>query len=140
MNDIGLLEECYKRYVTNLASSSPEGILQVDMKLLKTLNLADTCYMQMPEYELNYSFHFLETEEKITLWNDRFMVWIVPESQDGQTSTYVMIALKQNPQPKLELVFVANGVFNNSQLILRILEKFLSEIEENEGELKSYLK
>lgn len=138
MKKIDLLDECYQRYASNLSKSVPEGIINVDMNLLKQLNLADTCYLQMPAYELNYSFQFLETEEKITLWNDNFIVWIVPEKQDGQLSTYVLVALNKTPKPHLELVFVASGVYNSSQLILRILEKYLAEIEENESLLKEY--
>ncbi len=135
MNKIGMLEECFRKYVSQLDSFGTEGIITVNMDLLKELNISNALQMAH-EYELNYAFHVHESDEKITLWNNEFVVWIVPESQDGHFSTYVLIALNKQEKPQLELVFVASNVFNSSQLILRILEKFLGEIEENEGLLR----
>jgi hypothetical protein len=37
----------------------------------------------------------------------------------------------------LELCFITSGVYNTSRLVLRVLEKFLVEIEENEKLLKT---
>ena len=138
MNDIVLIEESYKRYISNSLTWTAENVIQVDMSLLQQLNLAETCYLHVSDYELKFSFHFLETDEKITLWNDKFVIWIVPDSLEGELTTSVMIALNRPANTKLELIYTATGVFNSSQLILRILEKFLQEIEENEQVIDDY--
>lgn len=138
MNDIVMIEESYKRYINNSLTWTAENVIQVDMSLLQQLNLAETCYLHVSDYELKFSFHFLETDEKITLWNDKFVIWIVPDSLEGELTTSVMIALNRPANTKLELIYTATGVFNSSQLILRILEKFLQEIEENEQVIDDY--
>jgi hypothetical protein len=50
----------------------------------------------------------------------------------------VLIALNQKGIPRLELAFLTTDVYNTSKLVLRILEKFLHEIQENEESLRPY--
>lgn len=130
-----LIEEHYKKFRTDLLTFLPEGIMEMNIETLHHLDLLD--YEKRKEENLTRYFHVLETEEKITLVNDQFIVWIVPEN-GKEPKTLVLIALNLQGIPKLELAFLTSDVYNTSKLVLRILEKFLHEIQENEESLRPY--
>ncbi len=132
MDNISVLEECYKKYVNDLGAWLPEGIADVNLKLLDELELLDYYEEDSHDPELTRYFHVLETEEKITLINDEFVVWIVPDLSNEIPYTYTLIALNQPSHPKLEVAFTTTGVYNSSKLVLRVLEKYLKDIQENE--------
>lgn len=133
MPNIEKLEGYYKKAVENLHDCLPEGVIHVDLAILQNHDLLDFQGIEShQENVLTRYFHVIESEEKITLINDQFVIWIVPEAMER---TLTLIALNNQQEPKLELVFSVSGVYNNSRLVLRILEKFLHEIQENEEEL-----
>jgi hypothetical protein len=127
------LETSYKEYMENLSQATPDGILEVDLALLQTYGLLG-CEDPPTEGDntLTHFFHVIEAPEKITLFNDQFVVWIVPQVIDNLSTTFTLVALNTGRKPRLELVFSAAGVYNTSHLVLRILEHILQEIQENE--------
>ncbi len=136
MHNINILEEAYKKYIKNINDFLPEGLLEVDLDLLHKhdlLNLSKKDHPTLTQY-----FHVIESIEKITLVNDQFVVWIIPDQCEGNACTYVLIALNKDDNPHLEMGFVTTGVYNTSRLVLRLLEKYLFEIQENEEMLTSY--
>lgn len=137
MNNRYMLEECYKKYIKNITKWIPEGIIVINLNLLHSMNLLT--YYNKDSYDpaLTRYFHVIESEDKITLVNDQFIVWIVPEKVNNIPITYTLIALNKGENVQLEMVFSTTGVYNNSKLVLRILEKFLFEIEENEKAIES---
>lgn len=132
MDDISQLEECYKKYIKNIGFWIPEGITDVDINLLKRFGLLNFYLKEKKDPSLTRYFHIIETSEKITLVNEQFVVWIVPEKINETPITYALIALNYPDQPHLELAFSATGVYNSSRLVLRVLEMFLQEIQETE--------
>ena len=133
------LESCFKSYIKNLKKWVPEDIIIVDLQLLQEHHLL---HYHDPAYNdptLTRYFHVIESEEKITLINDDFVVWIVPDKIDDAPITYTLIAINRDETPELELCFITAGVYNNSKLVLRLLEKKLLEIEENEQLLKMFI-
>lgn len=138
MHELSFLEECYKKYMKNLPYCVPEGIFTVDLKLLQKFNLLHFHDRQSTEPPITRYFHVIESLEKITLVNDQFTIWIVPIKMENVSATLTLIAINIDNYPKLELVFSASGVYNTSNLVLRILEKFLKEIQENEDLLNKY--
>lgn len=130
------LEEHFKKYITDLSKWLPEGVINVDIETLHHFDLLN--YKKSYDSSLTRYFHVIESPEKITLVNDQFIVWIVPENSGGRSLTYVLIALNEKNTPRLELAFVTSDVYNTSRLVLRLLEKFLFEIQENEETLKPY--
>lgn len=138
MDDIKKLEFCYNKYINNIYSLLPDGIIDIDLKLLQKFKLLDSNNNQ--NSNLTRYFHVIETNEKITLVNDQFVVWIVPEKINNIPITYTLVALNNLQDVQLELAFVASGCYNSSRLVLRVLESFLQEIQENEDLLKNYLK
>ncbi len=138
MHNLSQIEECYKRYIKSLYYWIPEGIFSVDLDLLRRFDLL---HFQRPDYQnplLTRYFYIIESPEKMTLINDEFVVWIMPDRVDHIPVTYTLIAINQEDYPKLEIAFITSGVYNTSKLVLRILEKFLLEIQENEQMLLKF--
>lgn len=131
------IEKYFEKYIRNLTHWLPEGIVDVDIDLLRRFDLLDYNSKKQDQLLTRY-FHVVEGKDKITLVNDQFIIWIVPESTHRASRTYVLIALNREGTPYLELAFVTSDVYNSSKLVLRILEKFLFEIQENEESLKPY--
>lgn len=136
MDNPKLIEEWYLKYTQNLGSWAPEGIIVMDLKKLKELDLLDFKKEVTEEQNLSRFFHVIESPDKITLFDDQYVVWIVPENNDGNPITYIFIALNYTEELSLEIVFSTSGVYNSSLLVLRILERFLNDIQENEEIIK----
>lgn len=139
------LEASYKKYTKDLSKSLPDGIIKVDLDLLHSLNLLNPEGDPCPNCNATakeHSFYIFESEEKITLVNEKYIVWIVPQANDNDPVTYTFIAPNKEPHtatiPKLELGFSTSGVFNSSSFVLRILEAFLDEIEETDSQLSNF--
>jgi len=133
------LEKAYKCYMNDLQLHVPDGIVDVDLSLLQELGLL-SAEEGNPEVSdsLSHNFYVIESTEKLTLFNNKFSIWIVPKLLQGSPTTYTLIALNEEKKPHLEMVFTTSGVYNHSSLVLRILEKFLEQIEENEEEICSF--
>ncbi len=133
-----ILEASFKEFIEDLSSWLPDGIIQVDIDLLYSLGLlsVDKDIIAMEAVPIDYHFHIIETDEKITLVNDSFIVWVVPEVVDGVPSTYTFIAINTTEgKPELEMAFSNHGIYNSSRFVLRVLEAFLEEIQENEKQI-----
>jgi hypothetical protein len=132
MYNITVLEEFYNRFSKNLQQWLPEGLIPVDINLLHRFNLLHYYNKEKHDPSLTRYFNVIESVDKITLVNEQFIVWIVPGKLESDPITYTLIALNRQDNPHLELAFTTTGVYNTSKLVLRILEKFLFEIQENE--------
>jgi hypothetical protein len=139
MNNQSLLEECFKKLYKDVSHWPRESIIDVNINLLKELRLLH--YHSRDEYDptLTRYFQVIETTEKITLINEEFVVWIVPEKVKTLSSTFIIIALNKPDNPQVELAFTTTGVYNTSRLVLRVLERLLFEIQENEECLKKIM-
>ena len=136
MNDLPNIEEYYKKYSSDIKAWLPEGVVEVDLSLLQSLDLLKYHSSEKKNFSLTRYFHLLEAPEKITLINEQFVVWIIPENVCNNSMTFVLIALNQPDYPHLETAFSTSGIYNSSRLVLRVLEKFLYEIQETEDALK----
>lgn len=144
MDKIAELDSSYERFIRRLPELIPDGITFVDLKLLQKLGLLHEEIETDASTSLTRFFHVVESKDKITLFNDQFVIWIVPEKVNNDPTTLVLVALDDHTKddhakPKLEMAFSMSGIYNTSRLVLRVLEKFLSEIQENE-ELITHLK
>lgn len=126
------LEEAYKEFIHHLPIFLPDGIIDVDLALLHENNILGKSKSETHE-DIKHYFHIIETQEKITLFNDDFVIWIVPQSFQGQSITLTLVAHIStcHKTPNLELAFTNAGVYNTSQIVLQVLEHFLEEIKEN---------
>lgn len=135
MNDPEQLEGWYKRYISDLGKWLPDGVIDVDLELLHRQDLLHFHKKGGEDAGLTRYFHVIEAEEKLTLINEQFVVWIVPDKIDMIPITLTLIALNKNNDVQLEMAFTTSGIYNNSTLVLRILEKFLLEIQNTEDVL-----
>lgn len=132
MNNPTMLEACYKRYIKDMGKWLPDGVTDVDLDLLHKLDLLHFHQREVGDSALTRYFHVVESEEKLTLVNDEYIVWIVPEKIEMMPTTITLIALNNEDDIRLEMVFTTTGIYNNSHLVLRLLEKFLQEIQNTE--------
>jgi len=139
MMDPESLEVDYKKYMTDLKSFAPDGIVEINLSLLQELGLLSSDEeIENQDSMLAHNFYVVESSEKLTLFNQKFVVWIVPKMIEQTPTTITLIALAEKTSSKLEMVFTTTGIYNHSNLVLRILEKFLEQIEENEEEMNRY--
>lgn len=132
------LEESFKEFSQNIQKSAPDGVLSVNLQLLEELGLLSNAQIDQPVVDsISHYFHVIETSEKVTLFNDQFAVWIVPQGSEESASTLVYIALIQALRPHLEIIFSTSGVYNTPKYILKILEHFLSEVLDTEAIISS---
>lgn len=139
MDNFSDLDKCLARYIKEIKTWSPERLVQLNLETLQRLDLLT--FFQHPgnnDSTFTQYFQVAETADKITLINDDFIIWIVPEIVEMTPITYTFIALNEEGVPRLELTFIAKGVYNSSRLVMRALEKFLIEIQENEDLLTRY--
>ena len=139
MDDISEIDLYYKKYAKELNNYLPDGLILVDIDLLQELDLL-TFHHQKNDPAFTRYFQVIESEEKITLINEQFIVWIVPEKRESEAFTYILIALNTSDAPHLELAFRVSGAYNTSRLVLRLLERYLYEITETEDSLKNFTK
>jgi len=132
MHSINVIEKSFRKCIKKLSHLNPENFLNVDLKLLHHLDLLHFHKNRDQDFGVTRYFQVLETADKITMINEEFIVWIVPEIIDNKNATYIMIALNGRKEPALEFVILLSGVYNTPHLILNVLGKFLFEIQENE--------
>jgi hypothetical protein len=131
------IEELYRQYTDNLSSWAHDGIVTVDLNLLQELNLLDKVDDSSDENEddLTQYFHVIESAEKVTLFNEQFVVWIVPKMELEIPITYVLIALMTDESSNLEVVFTTSGVYNTPKYVLKVLQHYLLDMQETEDAL-----
>ena len=134
-----VLEESYKEFSKDLLKWVPDGIIQVDLKLLNDLNLLNNAELEhsISDDQLNHYFHIIETPDKVTLFNEQFAIWIVPQLVEETPTTTTLISLLQTNKPHLEIVYLNSGVYNTPKYILKVLQHFLAEVQDTEAVISS---
>lgn len=145
MYNLQLIEDSYKKFMKNLFHWIPDGIYFINLKLLHHFDLLHFQPGGINRGErnsnLNPDFKMIESPEKMTLVSNEFIVWIIPDQTSHPSQTYTLIALNPRGQePQLEAAFIATGIYNNSNLVIKVLEKFLNEIRETESILSKFRK
>lgn len=137
------LEKAFEGYISNLPNYIPDGLFTVDFELLQELNLVNNDEQEKNNIAndfLNESFYVIESEDKLTLFNQKYSIWIFPQVVGNAPMTFTLIARNENENPHLEMGFTTAGIYNHSSLVLKVLERFLEEIDENEKEINSWSK
>ncbi len=135
MIDPARLEESFKEFTNNLNKWVPDGITTVNLQLLHSLGLLNHEQFEksLSTDNLSHYFHVVETPEKVTLFNDQFAIWIVPQPLADPTATLTFISLIHAESPHLEIVFSTSGVYNTPKYILKILQNFLADVQDVEA-------
>ncbi len=137
MSDPIILEEAFINFMQTFPTCVPDGITSVDLKLLRDLGLLDGEEEEEDSEEFPHQFHVIETDEKVTLFNDEFAIWIVPKMIDGLPTTLTLISLLIDENPKLEIVFATSGIYNTPKFVLKVLRYYLSEVLDTEEAISS---
>lgn len=132
MDKISEYDAVFENFLQHIPELIPEGVIEIDLKLLQKFDLLREEVQNGPTQSLTQFFHVIESQEKITLFNDQFVIWIVPEKINEIPTTLVLISIHQDSKLHLEMAFAISGIYNTSRLVLRVLEKYLMEIQENE--------
>lgn len=140
MNPIQI-EEAFKQFTANLGDWAHDGITPINLEFLHETGLLKTLQEETGDPEdLTQYFHVIESAEKVSLFNEQFLVWIIPKMESEQPVTYVMIALNHEEKPHLEIVFTTHGVYNTPRYVLKVLQHFLADMLETEETLTSFEK
>lgn len=135
------IEESYKEFMGNLAQWAHDGVTSIDLKFLHDQGLLKTLQDDHGEPDdLTQYFHVIESVEKVTLFNEQFVVWIIPKMEGEQPMTYVLIALNHPETIHLEIVFTTHGVYNSPRYVLKVLQHYLVDMLETEATLTSFEK
>ncbi len=134
------IEEAYKEFTNNLSNWAHDGIQQIDLKFLHDQGLLSKFQDESEAEDLTQYFHVIESQEKVTLYNEQFIIWIIPKMDGEQPNTYVLIALNHPEKAHLEIVFSTYGVYNTPRYVLKVLQHFLSDMLETEETLTFFEK
>ncbi len=135
------IEEAYKEFTENLGQWAHDGVLHIDLSFLHETKLLVSLQEDKGEPDdLSQYFHVIESVEKVTLFNEQFIIWIVPKMEGDAPVTNVLIALNQNEKPHLEIVFTTHGVYNTPRYVLKVLQHFLVDMLETEETLTFFEK
>lgn len=135
------IEQAYQSFMQNLPACAHDGVQSINLNFLYNQGLLNRIgTMETETEDLTQYFHVIESTEKVTLFNDHFVVWIIPKMEEQQPVTFVLIALNSQDSPNLEVVFTAHGVYNSPQYVLKVLQHFLSDMLETEETLTLFEK
>jgi hypothetical protein len=128
------LEEAYAEFSENPQKWIPDGIINVNLNLLQELGLLSNEELEQNNSDnLMHYFHVIETPDKVTLFNEKFAIWIVPKVEGENPTTLTFIATLRQDKPHLEIVFATSGVYNTPRFILKVLQHFLNEVVDTES-------
>lgn len=132
------LDEAFLEFSRNNTKWAPDGILEIDLASLCNMGLMSQKGLSEDPNEVTQYFQVDETGDKITLHNEKFAIWIVPEviGETPRTLTYIS-QLKKKGQLGLELIYATKGVYNTPHFILRVLEHFLNEVIDTDAAISS---
>ncbi|MCE5316515.1 MAG: hypothetical protein LLG04_04030 [Parachlamydia sp.] len=136
MLDPSHIELSYKEFVNNLPTCAHDGIINVDLHFLHEQGLLSSLNENEPDNDsLTQYFHVIENPEKVALFNEQFVVWIIPHPEQEIPSTVVLIALNHQDKLNLEIAFTTMGIYNTPRYVLKILQHFLLDVLETEATL-----
>lgn len=130
-----VLEKFYHTFTNNLSHYLPDGIVEVTHDFLKEHHINPD--LIVTENEQPKSYYVLETEEKITLLNENFVIWIIPTVNREVPVTFALIASIYDAELKLELCFSAADGLNAPHIVLKVLDYYVDEIEETNSIVNS---
>lgn len=135
------IEETYKEFISNLSNWAHDGITQIDLQFLHEQGLLASLVEDTSETDdLTQYFHVIESIEKVTLFNEQFIIWIIPKLEGERSQTLVLIALNHPEKAHLEVVFATSGVYNTPRYVLKVLQHYLVDMLETEETLTSFEK
>jgi hypothetical protein len=131
------LDAFFQKLSTNTGELFPDGIVNINVKVLHDLHLLSEDPPTIHETPVSSLLQAIESEGKITLYNEKFALWIVPQAHASPPTTITFIARRTGEAISPEVAFRTQGIHNRSKTILRIIDRFLAEIQETESVIAS---
>lgn len=132
MLDPSLLDAKFKAIIKNIPQAVPDGIIEINEQIIKGFGAAMNNRRQSAKNQAH--FYVIEAFDKITLINEKFVVWLFPFIRDESCKeTLTFIARHDLPKFQIELAFSTKKEYNHPALVLELLQCFLEEITENES-------
>lgn len=128
------LDALYDVFMHDLAHVAHDGVLEVDLELLHSLDLLEWEASPIHKKGLYFkdSFYLLESEDKLTLFNERYLIWITPGMLGDKAGSLTLLCLRDQSPPRVEVAFATRGVYNSPALVLQLIDRFIRDIEEND--------
>lgn len=127
------LDAFFQKLSTNTGEFFPDGIVDINVKILHDLRLLSEDPPTIHEAPPSSLLQAVESEGKITLYNEKFALWIVPQANTFPPTTITFIARRSEETIIPEVAFRTQGMHNRSKTILRLIDRFLTEIQETES-------
>jgi hypothetical protein len=115
----------------------PDGIVDITIRVLHALRLLSEDPPTVREAPANSLLQAVESEGRITLYNDKFALWIVPQANAPVPTTITYIARRMEEAFSPEVAFRTQGIHNRSKTILKLIDRYLIEIQETESVIAS---
>ena len=125
MASIEQLDAFFTQLSTRTVDLFPDGILDVNVKSLHSLHL-----LSEKSFLPTMALQTIESTEKITLFNERYALWIAPKKEATPPMTIVYIARKTTEGLVPEIAFRAMGIHNRPKTILQVIDRLLTDIQE----------
>lgn len=127
----------FEELATHSSELLPDGIIDINIATLLALQLLSEECPGPNTTPIAHLLQAIESDGKVTLFNDNFVIWIVPRRERDEPVTTVYIARRYASSVKPELAFRAAGIHNRSRTILRLIDKYLAEILDTENVLST---
>ena len=131
------LEKYFHQFTDDLSKWIQDGIQEIDESFITRAGIDIDENESGSLEDLPFYFHVIETDEKVTLFNNQFIVWIIPKIVNDESLTYTLICYLHENEPKLEVVFTTKQKFNSPKILIKMLRYFLTEMIDTESEIAS---
>lgn len=127
------LDAFFQKLSNQTGDLFPDGIVDINVKVLHDLHLLSEDPPTIHEAPPSSLLQAIESSGKITLYNEKFALWIVPQANTFPPTTITFIARRNGETITPEVAFRTQGIHNRSKTILRLIDRFLIEILETES-------
>lgn len=138
MISIEQLDAFFDHLLSHTCDLLPDGILDINVKTLHSLHLLSDALPVSGGVPASTLLQAIESGGKITLYNEKFALWIVPKKNADNASTTVFIARRTDDDIKPEIAFRTIGIHNRSRTILKLIDRFLADIQETETVISKF--
>lgn len=133
MVNIEELDGFFQELSAHTGEMLPDGIVDINVRVLHDLRLLSEDPPVVHETPPSSLLQAVDSGGKITLYNEKFALWIVPQANASPPTTITFIARRAESTITPEVAFRTQGLHNRSKTILRLIDRYLTEIQENES-------
>ena len=132
------LDAFFEHLVSHTSDLLPDGIMNINVKTLHALHLLSDDTPLPGSAPASTLLQAIESGGRITLYNEKFALWVVPQKNADPASTIVFIASRTDEEIKPEIAFRTTGIHNRSKTILKLIDRFLADIQETETVISKF--